>query len=435
MVQWFFMTIPIVEPIIRAWKTPELRRKIVVTVGILAIFRFIAHIPAPGVDHAKLTQLFSGSQLLGLLDVFSGGTLSNFSVMALGVNPYINASIILQMLTMVVPSLEALSKEGEYGRDRINQYTRFITVPLAIIQSIGIIALLRSRDILNTGNPLTLIGMITTMVAGTMILMWFGELITEYGIGNGASIIIFAGIIGRLPVGFFQTISIADTINIQNLITFVALGVAVIAGVVIVNEATRKISIHYARRVRGSKTVGGQVTHLPLRVNQAGVIPIIFAVSLVLLPSMLGRFLSTVPNSAISQMATNMTLWFTPGSLIYSITYVLLVVGFTYFYTAVVFDPAKIADEIKKYGGFIPGIRPGKPTADYLSYILTRITLAGALFLGFIAILPTIAQQVSGVSALTIGGTGILIVVSVILETSKQLEAAIVMRNYDRFLE
>lgn len=428
------MEIPIIQPIIRALKTPELRRKIFITAGILMIFRFIAHIPAPGVDHAKVAQLFSGSELLGLLDVFSGGTLSNFSIMALGINPYINASIILQMLTMVIPSLEALQKEGEYGRERINQYTRFITVPLAIIQSIGILALIRSREILNTNDPLTIIGMISTMVAGTMILMWFGELISEYGIGNGASIIIFAGIIGRLPIALFQTISIADTINIQNLVTFVFLAVAVIAGVVVVNEATRKIAIHYARRVRGSKIVGGQTTHLPLRVNQAGVIPIIFAVSLVLLPSMVGKFLSTVPNPSVSKVAADLTLWFSPGSWVYGVTYVLLVVGFTYFYTAVVFDPAKIADEIKKYGGFIPGIRPGKPTADYLSYILTRITLAGALFLGAIAVLPTIAQRVSGVSALTIGGTGILIVVSVILETSKQLEAAIVMRSYNKFL-
>lgn len=428
------MEIPIIQPIIRAVKTPELRRKIFITAGILMIFRFIAHIPAPGVDHAKVAQLFSGSELLGLLDVFSGGTLSNFSIMALGINPYINASIILQMLTMVIPSLEALQKEGEYGRERINQYTRIITVPLAIIQSIGIIALIRSREILSTNDPLAIIGMISTMVAGTMILMWFGELISEYGIGNGASIIIFAGIIGRLPIALFQTISIADTINIQNLVTFTLLAVAVIAGVVVVNEATRKIAIHYARRVRGSKMVGGQTTHLPLRVNQAGVIPIIFAVSLVLLPSMVGKFLSAVPNPFVSKAATNLTLWFDPGSWVYSVTYVLLVVGFTYFYTAVVFDPAKISDEIKKYGGFIPGIRPGKPTADYLSYILTRITLAGALFLGAIAVLPTIAQRISGVSALTIGGTGILIVVSVILETSKQLEAAIVMRSYNKFL-
>lgn len=423
------------ESVHQVWKTPELRRKIIVTAAILGIFRFIAHVPAPGVDVTKLKQLFASSQLLGLLDVFSGGTLSNFSIMALGVNPYINASIILQMLTMIVPSLEALSKEGEYGRERINQMTRMLTVPLATIQAFGILALLRSQSILTASGPLAIVSMVSTMVAGSMVLMWLGELVTQYGIGNGISIVIFAGIIGRLPISFFQTISIADTINVQNIIVFIVLALAVIAGVVVVNEATRKISIHYARRVRGSRTVGGQVTHLPLRINQAGVIPIIFAVSLVLLPNMLGRFLATLPNPAFSSVGLTMTGLLTPQSTSYSVVYFLLVIAFTYFYTAVVFDPAKIADEIKKYGGFIPGIRPGKPTADYLSYVLTRITVAGSLFLGGIAVLPSIAQQVSGLSQLTIGGTGILIVVSVILETAKQLEAAVVMRSYDRFLE
>lgn len=420
---------------VQAWKTPELRKKILITVGILALFRFIAHIPAPGVDQGKLKLLFSSSQLLGLLDVFSGGTLANFSVMALGVNPYINASIIFQMLTMIVPSLEALQKEGEYGRDRINQMTRMLTVPLAIAQALGIIALLKNQQILEAGNVLAVVGIVTTMVAGSMILMWLGELVTLHGIGNGVSLIIFAGIVGRLPVMFFQTASIAETISFQHILMFLALSVAVISGVVLVNEATRKIEIHYARRIRGGNTVGGHTTHLPLRVNQAGVIPIIFAVSLVLLPSMLGQFLSTVPNPQLASFASFMVSAFKPGSVVYGLTYFLLVIGFTYFYTAVIFDPNKIADEVKKYGGFVPGIRPGKPTADYLSYILTRITLAGALFLGTIAVLPTIAERVSGVASLSVGGTGILIVVSVILETTKQLEATLVMRNYDKFLQ
>jgi len=421
------------KSLVQAWKTPELRRKILVTAGILALFRFIAHVPAPGIDQIKLKELFSSSQLLGLLDVFSGGTLANFSIMALGLNPYINASIILQMLTMVVPSLEALSKEGEYGRDKINQMTRLITVPLATVQSLGILALLRSQGIVNLTDPLAAVGTVSTMVAGSMVLMWLGELITQYGIGNGISLIIFAGIIGRLPVTLFQTASIAETVNVQNIIVFAVLSIAVIAGVVVVNEATRKITVHYARRARGAGIAGGQTTHLPLRVNQAGVIPIIFAVSLVLLPSMIGRFLSTIPNQSVAAFASSLSTMFDPGSLSYGLTYFILVIAFTYFYTAVVFDPVKIADEVKKYGGFIPGIRPGKPTADYLSYILSRITIAGALFLGLIAVLPTVAQQVSGVATLTIGGTGILIVVSVILETTKQLEAAIVMRSYDRF--
>lgn len=424
----------LLSPLIQAFKTPELRRKLLITLAILAVFRAVAHIPAPGIDRQKMLELFANSQLLGLLDVFSGGTLANFSVMALGLNPYINASIMLQMLTIIVPSLEALSKEGEYGRNRINQITRVITVPLAALQAFGILALLRNQQILIATSPLAVIGMVITMVAGTMLLMWLGELLTEYGIGNGISMIIFAGIIGRLPISLAQTASIADTANFQNILLFFIMSVAVIAGVVMVNEAVRKVAVQYAKRVRGSRLVGGQTTHLPLRVNQAGVIPIIFAVSLVLLPSMAGRFLSTLPNPAVSSFALWLSSAMTPNSLFYNLTYFILVIAFTYFYTAVIFDPNKIADEIKKYGGFIPGIRPGKPTADYLSYILTRITVAGALFLGLIAILPSIAQSVSGVATLTIGGTGILIVVSVVLETARQLEATLVMRNYDKFL-
>lgn len=424
----------LLSPLIQAWKTPELRRKLLITLGILAIFRFIAHVPAPGIDRQKMLQLFSGSQLLGLLDIFSGGTLANFSIMALGLNPYINASIMLQMLTIIVPSLEALSKEGEYGRNRINQITRVITVPLAALQAFGILALLRNQEILIATSPLAVIGMVITMVAGTMVLMWLGELMTEFGIGNGISMIIFAGIIGRLPISLAQTATIADAANFQNILLFFIMAVAVIAGVVVVNEAVRKVAVQYAKRVRGSRLVGGQTTHLPLRVNQAGVIPIIFAVSLVLLPGMAGRFLSTFPSPAVSSFALWLSSAMAPNSFVYNITYFAMVIAFTYFYTAVVFDPNKIADEIKKYGGFIPGIRPGKPTADYLSYILTRITVAGALFLGLVAILPSIAQSVSGVATLTIGGTGILIVVSVVLETAKQLEATLVMRNYDKFL-
>lgn len=424
----------LLSPIIQAVKTPELRRKLLITLGILAVFRFIAHIPAPGIDRQKMLELFSQSQLLGLLDVFSGGTLANFSIMALGLNPYINASIMLQMLTIIVPSLEALSKEGEYGRNRINQITRTITVPLAALQSFGILAILKNQQILIAQSPVSVIGMVITMVAGTMLLMWLGELITEYGIGNGISMIIFAGIIGRLPISLAQTATIADTANFQNILMFFIMAVAVIAGVVVINEAVRKVTVQYAKRIRGSRLVGGQTTHLPLRVNQAGVIPIIFAVSLVLLPSMAGGFLSTLPSPAVSSFAIWLSSAMTPNSVAYNLTYFTLVIAFTYFYTAVVFDPGKIADEIKKYGGFIPGIRPGKPTADYLSYILTRITVAGALFLGLVAILPSLAQSVSGVATLTIGGTGILIVVSVVLETAKQLEATLVMRNYDKFL-
>jgi len=418
-----------------AWQIRDLRRRFLFTAGIFVVFRLAAHIPVPGVDMAALRQLFSQSQLLGLLDIFSGGTLANFSIMALGLNPYINASIILQLLTMVIPQLEALSKEGEYGREKINQYTRIITVPLAGFQSLGMYALLKNQHIITSLTPLNLLAMVATMTAGTVLLMWLGELVSEYGIGNGISMLIFAGIVARFPVSFGQTMALFEPGNFFNLVVFLVMSLLVIATVVVVSEASRKIRVQYARRIKGRKIYGGQATYLPLRINQAGVIPIIFAISLVLLPSMIGNFLQGVPQPVIARLAKSMATFLRPGSWLYNLVYFFLVVGFTYFYTAVVFDPVKIADEIKKYGGFIPGIRPGSPTADYLSRILTRITLVGALFLGLIAILPSIAQSLTGVTTMTIGGTGILIVVSVILETTKQLEAMLVMRSYDGFLK
>jgi len=419
----------------RIWGIRDLRRKLVVTAAIVAVFRLAAHIPVPGVDSASLKQLFQANQFLNLLDIFSGGTLANFSIMALGLNPYINASIIMQLLTMVFPRLEELSKEGEIGREQINQYTRLITVPLAVLQALGMYALLKAQSVIGTLNVVALVAMVITMMTGTLLLMWLGELVTEYGIGNGISMLIFAGIVGRLPVTLGQTTVITATINPTNIAVFAVLAVAVIVGVVIVNEAVRQIPVHYARRIRGGQLLGGQSTHLPLRVNQAGVIPIIFAVSLVLLPSLLSRFLQAVPNQIVAQAAERIALAMNPGGWVYNLTYFLLVIGFTYFYTAVVFNPEKIAEEIKKYGGFIPGIRPGKPTADYLNLILTRITLAGALFLAVIAILPSIAQGLTGVGTLTLGGTGILIVVAVVLETSKQVESLLIMHNYEGFLK
>ncbi len=425
----------IFTPIRNAFKIKELRRKLIFTAATLIVFRFAAHIPTPGVDTKQLANLFAQNQFLGLLDIFSGGTLANFSILALGLSPYINASIIIQLLTMVFPKLEELSKEGESGREQINQYTRLLTVPLSIIQGFGMYILLKSQNIVTATNPLELIAMIMTMTAGTMFVTWLGELISEYGIGNGASMLIFAGIVGRLPVSLFQAATITQAENVTNMVVFAVVSIAVIAAVVTVNEATRQITVQYAKRISGRRTTGGQTTHLPLRVNQAGVIPIIFAVSMVLLPSLLGRFLGSVPNPTIALIAGDMSRLFAPGTLTYNATYFLLVILFTYFYTSVVFNPEKIADDIKKYGGFIPGIRPGKPTAEYLNYILTRITLAGALFLGAIAVLPSLAQQITGINTLTIGGTGILIVVSVVLETTKQLESVLVMRNYDSFLK
>jgi len=416
------------------WKIPDLRKRLLFTAGVLVVFRLAAHIPVPGVDFKALRQLFAQSQLLGLLDIFSGGTLANFSVMALGLNPYINASIILQLLTMVYPQLEALSKEGEYGQQKINQYSRMLTVPLAAFQAFGMYFLLKNQKIISAFSPLNLLGLIATMTTGTVLLMWLGELISENGIGNGISLIIFAGIVGRLPVSLGQTMAILEPQNFFNLLIFTTMSFLVIAGVVFITEASRKIKIQYSRRVIGRRVYGGQSTYLPLRINQAGVIPIIFAVSIVLLPSMLGNFLSGVNNPAVVNFSRVLVRIFRPGGFFYNLIYFLLVIGFTYFYTAVIFNPEKIAEEIKKYGGFVPGIRPGKSTADYLNQILVKITLVGAVFLGMIAILPSILQRLTGIQTMAIGGTGILIVVSVVLETTRQLEAMLITRSYDGFL-
>lgn len=418
----------------RIWLSHDLRRKILFTLGIILIYRILAHIPAAGVDRTALNQLFSSSQILGLLDIFSGGTLANFSLIALGLGPYINASIIMQLLTLVFPKLEELSKEGEYGREVINQYTRLLTVPIAILQGFGMYALLRSSQIIGVLNPVSLIALIVTMTVGTLISVWLGELITEFGVGQGVSLLIFAGIVGRLPVALGQTTTTIDTLNPINILVFVVVSLLVVAGIVFMNEASRNITVQYARRIRAGKVFGGQSTHLPLRVNQAGVIPIIFAISLVLLPSMVGKFIEQVPNPQVAYIARTVTAFMNPNGWAYNAIYFLLVIGFTYFYTAVVFNPQKIADEIKKYGGFIPGIRPGLATADYLNMILNRITLAGAVFLGIIAILPAIAQAVFQIPSLSLGGTGILIVVSVVLETTRALQSQLLARSYEGFL-
>ena len=425
----------IISVINNALRIPDLRKKLVFTLLMFVVFRIAAHIPVPGVNLEALKMLFSRNQFLGLLDIFSGGTLANFSVIALGLNPYINASIIFQLLTMVFPRLEELSKEGEYGREKINQYTRILTVPLAALQAVGMYALLKNQGVISSLPILNLIALVATMTAGAIFLMWLGELISEHGISNGISLLIFAGIVGRFPVSIGQTLATLEATNIFNVVIFAVMAVVVIGAITVVNEASRQIRVEYAKRIRGGRIYGGQPTYLPLRVNQAGVIPIIFAVSLVLLPSMFGRFLEQVPNPQISALAKFLADSFNPGNIIYNLVYFFLVVGFTYFYTAVIFNPVKIADEIRKYGGFIPGIRPGGPTADYLNWILTRITLAGAIFLGLVAILPSIAQNLTGIATLTIGGTGILIVVSVVLETVKQLEAMMIMRSYEGFLK
>jgi preprotein translocase subunit SecY len=423
----------ILQSIKPLWQAKQVRNKILFTLFILAVLRFLAHIPVPGVNTGVLEQIFLGNQFLGLLDIFSGGSLSNFSIIALGLGPYINASIVFQLLAFVFPYFEQLSKEGEAGREKIEFYTKIATLPLAIFQGLGIYALLRNQNIITNLNPLSLITFIITLTGGAFLLVWLGSLVSDYGVGNGISLLIFAGIISQMPQGFAQAMMVGQ--GGLNLILFLALSLLVVMAVVSVTEAARRIPVQYAKRVRGRKMYGGGSTYLPFKLNQAGVIPIIFAVSLVLLPSMLGQFLSGVDNEKISSLAAGLANLFTPNGAVYNLTYFLMVVLFTFFYTMIVFNPEKIAEEIKKSGGFIPGIRPGKPTADYLQQVSLRVTLPGALFLGLVAVLPTIAQGLTGIGSLAIGGTGVLIVVSVVLETVRLIENMVQMRGYDKFLE
>lgn len=414
----------------KIWKIKEVRKSVLFVLGILVLFRFAAHIPIPGVDPSVLEGLFEGNQFFGLLNIFSGGTLDNFSIVALGVAPYITASIIFQLLAMTTPKLEEMQKE-EAGRAKINQWTRFATVPLAVLQGYGLLALLRQQmggQMLFEGFDL--VAALTIMTAGTIFLMWLGELITEKNIGNGISIMIFAGIIAGLP-GFFQQQFVTfDKSEIFTLVLFAALTIATIIGVVFMNEGTRNIPIQYARRMRGSSMLSGVASHLPLKVNQAGVIPIIFAISIVLFPTMVAQFLM----NAQSEFLQNLAVWINQAfanQLIYGIVYFVLVFGFTYFYTSVIFHPDRVADNLQKSGGFIPGIRPGPPTAKYVGWVSNRILFAGAIFLSVIAVMPVVVQQFTGASNMVIGGTSILIVVSVIIDVIKQLEGQVAMREYE----
>jgi preprotein translocase subunit SecY len=412
---------------------PQLRKKTLVTFLILTVFRIFAFLPVPAIDLERLKTMFEQSQFLSLLDIFSGGTLVNFSVMALGLGPYINASIIIQLLTIVIPQLEALTKEGEYGQYKINQYTRFLTVPLTLIQGVGIYVLLKNQHIIGNLSPIEFFSFIVTLLAGTFILVWFGELISEFGLGNGISVLIFAGIIGRIPVIIGRTLSTFSQELIFNILIFLVIAVLVIAAVVFINEAVRRIPVYYAKRIKGNKMYQAANNYLPLKLNQAGVIPIIFAVSFVLFPQVAGNFLRYIPNSTVASFGAFLAQSFTPSGVTYNVAYFILVVAFTYFYTVIVFNPQKISEEIQKHGGFIPGIRPGSATKQYLQKIVFKITLFGALFLGTIAVLPAIISSITGIQGLVIGGTGILIVVSVVLETYKSIDAQLVMKNYDKF--
>ena len=414
-------------------KIKDLRNRLIFTAIIIAVIRFVAHIPAPGINLASLKNIFDQSAFLSLLDVFSGGTLGNFSIMALGLNPYINASIIIQMLGMVIPKIEELQKEGDYGRQKINQYTRLLTVPLCFMQAIGLLFLLSKQGLTTTSDPLQLASIVFTLSAGTGLMVWLGEQLNDYGLGNGISLLIFVGIISRLPIAAYQLFTTADQSKFIQYGIFIAASMAVIYAIVRTSEATREIPIQSARRGLTSYTAAVK-NHLPLRLNQAGVIPIIFAVSFMMIPGLLARVLSGVQQPQLAQIATNLSNSLTPDGLLYNALYFFFVVAFTYFYTAVVFNPEKIAKDLRQSGSFIPGIRPGPNTVDYLNFVLGRITLVGAFFLGIVAVMPAIVSGFTGVTSLAIGGTGVLIVVSVVLEIIKSINSQLYMHHYEKFL-
>ncbi len=415
----------------KIWKVRDLRNSILFVLGMLVVFRLFAHVPIPGVDGMALKKLFDSNQVLGLLNIFSGGGMENFSIVMMGIAPYITSSIIFQLLGMVIPKLEEMQKE-ESGRQRINSWTRWATVPLAAMQAYGMITLLRksSGAILGDIAMFDFISMIIIITAGTVFLMWIGELISEKKIGNGISMLIFAGIVSRLPSVIQQSIVSFDQTQLFTLIGFVVIGLITIVGVVIINEGQRKIPVQYARQVRGSRAFGGTSTHLPLRVNMAGVIPIIFAISVILFPPMVAQFFIHAQTAWVASFA-NWLIQVFNNQLVYGLVYFFLVLGFTFFYTEVVFHPEKIAENLQKQGGFIPGIRPGRQTTEYLSYTARRIILTGALFLAVIAVLPLVVRYFSGIQSLAIGGTSLLIVVSVVIDMVKQIESQLTMREYE----
>ncbi len=420
------------EKIRRIWYIREVRNNLLFVLGMLVVYRFVSHIPVPGVNGPSLRAFLDSNQIFGLLNVFSGGNIRNLSVVMLGVAPYITASIIFQLLSMVIPRLEEISKEGESGQQRINNYTRLATVPLAFLQAFGFIKLLRqsSPGVLGTVSSARMFVILCTVVAGTTFLMWLGELITEKKVGNGISLIIFAGIISALPQAVQTAAVNYNPSDLYTYLLFVLVGLVTIVGVVYVSEAQRNIPVTYAKQAAGGRSgVGSVATHLPLRVNMAGVIPIIFAISIILFPTMIAQFFIGY-HGAIGAFATAVTTFF-QNQLYYAIVYFVLVFAFTYFYTAIIFQPEKIAENLQRQGGFIPGIRPGKQTEEYLARTMNRLILLGALFLSSIAILPLAVRAFTGTQSLAIGGTSLLIVVSVAIETAKQIEAQVTMHEYD----
>lgn len=422
------------KKLIQIWKIKDLRKNILFVLGMLVIFRIAAQIPITGVNTSALQDYFSNNQILGLLNIFTGGGMSNFSLVMLGIGPYITSSIIFQLLTMIIPKLEEMNKD-ESGRKKINQYTRIMTIPFAALQAYGMITLLQRTSNVPIITDLTVwkyATMITTVTAGTMFLVWLGELISEKKIGNGISILIFAGIVSSIPGAIARTVATFDVTQITNLILFVLIALATTAAIVYISEGQRNIPVSYAKRVRGMKMYGGMDTHLPLKVNQAGMIPIIFAISIIMFPPMISQFFLRSDSQFILR-AANFVIDLFNNQLFYGAIYFLLVVAFTYFYTSIIFHPNQIAENLQKQGAFIPGIRPGKMTEEYLGNTVHRIVFTGALFLGLVAILPLILQAVTGVRSLTISGASLLIVVGVVIESMKQIDSQLTMRDYEGF--
>jgi preprotein translocase subunit SecY len=412
-----------------AFKLPDLKRRILFTIGVLFVFRLGAHIPTPGIDAAAMAGLFQEGGILSFFDLFAGGALRRFSVFALGVAPYINASIVIQLLTVVIPALERLQKEGEEGRRKITQYTRVSTIFFATVQAAGMAFWLRGLGVFPSG-ALNMGVVVITLVTGCMTVMWLGEMISDHGIGNGISLLIFAGIVARLPEAVIRTWSMlrAGEMNALTLLVALVIIILVVAGCIVLQEGQRRLPVQYAKRVVGNRVYGGQSTFIPLRVNQAGVIPIIFASSVLLFPSTIARFFSGDAAMFIQRLLS-------PNSVLYMVLYAALIVFFTYFYTAVVFNPADVANNMKKYGGFILGIRPGRPTAEYIEKVLSRITLGGAIFLAAIALIPTLMTSLMGITTFYFGGTAVLIVVGVALDTVHQIEAQLLIRHYEGILK
>ncbi len=421
------------DKIVAILKARDLRNKILFVLAMMVVFRLVAAIPIPGIDAQKLAAFFHQNQFFGLMNIFTGGALQHFSVVMLGIGPYITATIIMQLLTLVFPRLEEMYKEeGEAGQRKFNQYARILTVPLAILQSFAMIKLLENQKVITVFTPLKLVTSISVITAGSVFLMWLGELITEKGIGNGISLLIFAGIIAGVPSSIRQAIQTWDPTQLPMWILFGLSSFVITIGVVIVNEARRNVPISYAKRIRGHRMYGGVQTYLPMMINPAGVIPIIFAMSIMLLPGMFGTIFSKISIPVISTLAVYVNAVF-QKKVIYDIFYFVLVVAFTYFYTAVTFDPDNISENLQKMGGFIPGIRPGKQTADFIRHILHRVLFVGAIFLGLIAILPSIIQGLTHISTFSfaIGGTSLLIIVAVVLETVEKVESELEMRHYE----